>query len=88
MTEGATISGHVVRDGKPAAGEVVEIVHENHRSGDWLGKFEIGTNDAGLFVMTNLGPNEAYVVKVANDSKTVKVDADKSVTDAGTFETH
>ena len=33
---------------------------------------------------TNLGPNEGYVVKVANDSKTLKVNANKSAADAGT----
>jgi Tol biopolymer transport system component len=90
---GSTITGHVMRDGKPLAGARVGFVQSNRASSDFLGRFEIGTNDDGLFVMTNMGPNLTYTVytpmealsRGVADPKTVNVGQDKTSTDAGTL---
>jgi Tol biopolymer transport system component len=93
LIEGATITGHVMRDGKPLAGARVGFVQTNRASSDFLGHFEIGTNDDGLFVMTNMGPNLTYTVYTPMEAlsrgvaapKTVNVGDDKASTDAGTL---
>jgi Tol biopolymer transport system component len=93
MIEGSTITGHVMRDGKPLAGARVGFVQSNRASSDFLGRFEIGTNHDGLFVMTNMGPNQTYTVYTPMDAlsggvaapKTVNVGDDKASTDAGTL---
>ncbi len=68
LTEGATVTGLVLKDGKPAAGVPVAFVQRSRRSSDFLGRVEIGTNEDGRFVMTNLGTNESYVVHVPMES--------------------
>ncbi|HXH41149.1 MAG TPA: hypothetical protein VNN08_21155 [Thermoanaerobaculia bacterium] len=93
LTEGATITGHVMRDGKPLAGARVGFIQTNRASSDFLGHFEIGTNDDGLFVMTNMGPNLTYTVYTPMEAlsrgvaapKIVNVGDDKASTDAGTL---
>jgi Tol biopolymer transport system component len=93
LTEGSTITGHVMRDGKPLAGARVGFVQSNRASSDFLGRFEIGTNDAGLFVMTNLGPNQTYEVYTpmqglsggVAEPGTVNLGDDKTSADAGTL---
>lgn len=93
LTEGATIVGHIVRDGQPVAGARVLVNQVDHASGNWLGQFEIGTNEQGAFTLPNLKANEAYEVGVAADEKmktgkplaTVRLDYEKSVVDAGTI---
>jgi hypothetical protein len=91
LTPGAGISGRVLRDGKPLAGVPVHIVQENRASTNFLGQFEIATNEDGFFVLTYLGPDETYVVSMPVEGggvvepKVVKVGADDSTTDAGTF---
>jgi Tol biopolymer transport system component len=93
LVEGSTITGHVMRDGRPLAGARVGFVQSNRASSDFLGHSEIGTNDDGLFVMTNLGPNLTYTVYTPMDAlsrgvavpKLVNVGDDKTNTDAGTL---
>ena len=93
LIEGATITGHVMRDGKPLAGTRVGFVQSNRASSDFLGHFEIGTNGDGLFLITNMGPNLTYTVYTPMEApsrgvatpKTVNVGDDKASTDAGTL---
>jgi hypothetical protein len=93
LTEGATITGHVMRDGKPVAGARVGFVQRNRDSSGFLGRSEIGTNDDGLFVMTNLGPNQTYTVYTPMEGLSggvatpviVNLGDDKSSIDAGTL---
>src|SRR5207249_11946950 len=57
------------------------------------GRFEIGTNDDGLFVMTNLGPNQTYMVYTPMEALSggvatpvfVNLGDDKTSADAGTL---
>lgn len=93
MTEGSTITGHVMRDGKPLAGARVGFVQSNRASSDFLGHFEIGTNRDGLFVMTNLSSNLRYQVYTPMEGLSggvaepviVNLGADKTSADAGTL---
>lgn len=95
LSEGATITGRVMQqDGKPLAGARVGFRQTNRSAADYLGLVEIATNDDGRFVMTNLGPNQSYVVYSPTEGsmgsgifepKTVKAGGDRSDTDAGTL---
>ncbi|HKR65441.1 MAG TPA: hypothetical protein VJZ00_17035 [Thermoanaerobaculia bacterium] len=92
LIDGATITGRVTRDGKPVEGARVTFVQKNRASSGFLGRFEIGTSEDGLFVMTNLAPNETYVIATATDTvrgvaqpKLLTVDGDGASCDAGTF---
>ena len=93
LTEGSTITGHVMRDGKPLAGARVGFVQSNRASSGFLGRFEIGTNRDGLFVMTNLGSNQRYRVYTPMEGLSggvaepgiVDLGADKTSADAGTL---
>jgi hypothetical protein len=88
LLPGATISGRLLRDGQPAAGIPVKFHQQDRRAANFLGRFEIATNDDGLFVMTNLAPDETYVVSASVagsvvEPKLVKTGADETSTDAG-----
>jgi Tol biopolymer transport system component len=93
LVEGATITGHVMKGNEPRAGARVGFVQTNRASSDFLGHFEIGTNENGLFVMTNMGPNLTYTVYTPMEGatsgvavpKVVTVGDDKTNTDAGVF---
>lgn len=93
LVVGSTITGHVKRDGKPLAGARVGFVQSDRASSDFLGHFEIGTNDDGLFVITNMGPNLTYTVYTPMEAlsrgvavpRIVNVGHDKTSTDAGTL---
>ena len=94
LTEGATISGYVKKGGKPVAGARVAFNQRSRASSHFLGTFDIGTNEHGLFVMTNLAPSETWVVHVPEGGvsggvvapKVVTVGEDKTSADAGTLE--
>lgn len=88
LTPGATISGRVQRDGQPVAGLPVQFAQQDRSSENFLGRFDIATNEDGLFVMTNLGPDETYVVSAPIDGgviepKLVKTGAVETSADAG-----
>jgi hypothetical protein len=93
LTEGATITGRVMRGRKPVSGARVGFIQTDRASSGYLGRFEIGTNDDGVFLMTNMGPNQSYAVYAAMEGlsggaavrKIVNVAGDKTTTDAGTL---
>jgi hypothetical protein len=64
LREGSIITGRLVRDGKPVAGARVVAVQEKRLSSGWLGPREIGTSEDGSFVLTDLAPDETWVVYV------------------------
>jgi hypothetical protein len=93
LTEGATISGHVLKGGKPVKGARVVVLQRDRSNSNDLGRFEIGTNNDGFFLLPNLGPNETYTVDVHDESlgddivetRQVKVGDTNTITDLGTL---
>lgn len=91
---GATISGRLVRNGKPQPGVLLGFDHKDHRSSNYLGQERIGTDEKGFFVITGLGPGEEYLVFLddgyrAADAETgmlVKAGADGSSLNLGDIE--
>jgi hypothetical protein len=95
MTEGATLKGRVMRDGKPLPNVSVRTVSENRMDNNFAGNYEVGTDTNGQFMFLNLPPNVRYQVyglmKTLGEhdaTKVIVVEAggDGSVTDAGNLE--
>ena len=68
MTRGATLTGRVVRDGKPEAGVVVGLVQASRGFQTFLGDTTIGTGPDGRFAFLNVLANEDYFVYGVMDS--------------------
>jgi hypothetical protein len=62
MTAGVTLTGRLVRDGKPVARAAVGLVQANRSSQFFLGDLSIGTDEHGRFTFLNVHPNEDYFV--------------------------
>ncbi len=62
MIAGATLTGRVVRDGRPVAGAAVGLVQADRRTGSFLGVTSIGTDEHGRFTFLNVHPDEKYFV--------------------------
>ena len=62
MTAGATLTGRLVRDGKPVLGAAVGLVQVSRRSDAFLGETAIGTDQDGRFTFLNVHADEDYFV--------------------------
>ena len=60
ITEGAALSGRVLKDGKPLKGVAVGVVSKDRSIENFTGDFVIGTMDDGRFLFSNLPPGRAY----------------------------
>lgn len=92
LSVGATITGRVVRDGKPVSSARVALIQTNRFSRDWLGPEEIGTDEQGRFLLLAVKPDEEYVLHgfmadgPSFQTRPVKSGAVSSTVDAGTLE--
>lgn len=62
LGNGASVAGRLVKDGKPVPGVLMGLVQEDHRAGNFVGEFTIGTDDDGRFLFPNVSPDLKYVV--------------------------
>ena len=62
MTTGVTITGRMVRDGKPVAGAAAGLVQSSRSSDSFLGDTAIGTDENGRFTFLNVHSDEDYFV--------------------------
>ena len=92
MTAGATLTGRLVRDGKPLAGATVGLVQADRSSTTFLGDTSIGTDEHGKFTFLNVHPDDDYFVYGligsfkdggAVAAKAVHVAGEGATTDAG-----
>jgi len=91
LSEGATVTGQIVKEGKPLKDVGVGLVSVD-RSENFTGNFEIATDDNGRFVFLNVPPYQQYFVYGLMDSlreygcvpaKRLRVTGDGSTKDAG-----
>lgn len=62
LTEGTTIIGRVVQDGKPVAGVDIDVSGANREASAYVGDFSIATDANGKFMIANLPPRTDYVL--------------------------
>jgi uncharacterized GH25 family protein len=62
MIAGVTLTGRLIRDGKPVAGAAAGLVQTNRGADTFLGELSIGTDEHGRFTFLNVHPNEDYFV--------------------------
>jgi hypothetical protein len=68
VTDGATIRGRLVRDGKPVANAELGLSTHSRRSGEVLPEMRIGTKEDGTFAITNVPPGRVYYLFGKMDS--------------------
>jgi hypothetical protein len=92
MTDGATVTGRVLLDGKPMPNVAVGMVSVERGMEKFTGNFDVGTDSQGRFALVNLPPNTDYFVYGSMETlkrygalPNVKVHAgaDGDTTDAG-----
>jgi hypothetical protein len=59
---GVTVTGRVLRDGKPVAGVTLGLVQQSRDALRFLGEREIATDEKGWFRFENVPPEDAYFV--------------------------
>ena len=62
MNSGVTLTGRLVRDGKPVPNAAAGLVQANRGLSTFLGDLSIGTDKEGLFTFLNIHPDEDYFV--------------------------
>jgi hypothetical protein len=91
---GATVTGRLLKDGKPLAGVSVGLVQEDRGVERFTGALSIGTDADGKFAFSNVAPAGQWVVygqmaslgtHGALKAEVVDVGGDGSVNDAGEF---
>ena len=60
VTDGATIRGRLVRDGKPVANAEIGLSTHSRRSGTVLPELRVGTKEDGTFAITNVPAGRVY----------------------------
>jgi uncharacterized GH25 family protein len=60
VTEGAYLTGRVLKDGGPLSGITVGAVSSDRRIGEFTGNFEMATDETGCFLIRNLPPGRQY----------------------------
>jgi hypothetical protein len=95
LVPGVTVTGTVVKDGKPVAGVALGLVQKDRRSEGFLGDFTIATDAKGQFRFQNVGPDEVYFVYGLMDSckpygaipiRQIRVGASGTEKDLGTLQ--
>jgi hypothetical protein len=59
---GVTVSGRVLKGGKPLAGMPIGLVEQTRNIEKFVGDFKISTDDRGHFRFLNVPPNETYAL--------------------------
>jgi hypothetical protein len=92
---GVTITGRLVKNGKPLAGPAVAVVQESHRAETFLGAFQAATDQQGVFTIPNVPPRETLVLYGLMESlhkhgavgvRTVRTGESRSVVNIGDVE--
>ena len=62
LTEGATVRGRILKDGKPVGGIAVGLVQCDLGHLQFVGPYRIATDAAGRYTLANVHPNDDYFV--------------------------
>jgi thiol-disulfide isomerase/thioredoxin len=62
LTEGVTLKGRIVQNGKPLAGVEIDVSGANREASAYVGDFSIATDADGKFLFANLPPQTDYML--------------------------
>lgn len=62
LTEGTSLTGRVLFDGKPLGGVAVGVSGADRTIPNYVGHFEVGTGTNGVFAFVNLPPDTDYYI--------------------------
>jgi hypothetical protein len=68
VTDGATIRGRLVFEGKPVANAEFGVATHSHSSGKFIPEIRVGTNENGEFVLTNVPAGRVWDLYPKMDS--------------------
>jgi hypothetical protein len=92
LPAGVTVSGRVLKDGKPFAGVAMGLVQKDRGVDAFVGEFRTATDGKGVFTFRNVPPGDTFVLYGQMDSlrahgalavKVVQTGASKSEKDMG-----
>ena len=92
LTEGATITGHLLVNGLPLKAVAVGLAGANRGAGEFVGDYQIGTDTDGRFTFLSLPPKTDYFIYGIMDSlkahgsvpaKRIRTEGDGVTTDIG-----
>jgi hypothetical protein len=94
LVAGSTVTGKVVKDGKPLTGVTLGLVQQDRGADSFLGESQISTDQNGQFQFLNLPPEQDYFLYGVMDSfkpygalrvTPLRVGANGTTKDAGTL---
>ena len=62
MLDGVTLTGQVLRDGKPLKGVSLGATTSDRRAGDYFNCDAVATDEGGHFLLLNVPPNREFVI--------------------------
>jgi len=92
LTDGASVKGRLVKNGKPVVGVQVGICGADRSAELYVGDYSVGTDKEGRFLFVNLPPNRDYYIygimsslgsKGSVPARRIRVNEDGSLLEAG-----
>lgn len=68
LDDGATVTGRVLKDGRPLSGVAVGLVQQDRNTETFVGAYEAATDDKGVFNIRNVPANEGLILYGLMDS--------------------
>jgi protocatechuate 3,4-dioxygenase beta subunit len=72
VTDGATVRGRLVKDGKPVANAEMGLFTHSRMAGETLPEMRVGTREDGTFAITNVPAGRIYYAYAKMDSLAVR----------------
>jgi hypothetical protein len=95
LNEGASLTGRVLRDGKPVKDVTIGVAGVERSMGEFVGDFVVGTTPEGTFLFVNLPPNREYFLYGLMDSlrgigalcvRKIRIKGDGTIMDLGSLQ--
>jgi len=68
LEDGVTVSGRLMRDGRPASGVALGLIQLDRNAEDAVSQDTVGTNEQGEFVFTNVPPSQDFALYASSET--------------------